>query len=118
MGQLAESLIAESEYAAPAHVIEALPEHLAHQKLAGAAHSIYEELWHLAFWQRITLNWISEVETPYPPHNSDSFPTKEQAAAESWSELSRRFLGGAERAASIARDAALETCPLPFAPRP
>ncbi len=75
----------------------------------------YQELWHLAFWQQMTLDWISDMETTYPASNNDTFPTEAQTAAESWEQLRQRFLDGAEQAASIAgNDARLQAmvrCP-------
>jgi uncharacterized damage-inducible protein DinB len=106
MNELAQALIAESAHAAPAHIVEAVPDELAHRAVAGAPHTIYQELWHMAFWQQITLDWIAGIETSYPASNNDSFPTKSQAAAESWMQLCRRFLEGAEQAASVAGDPA------------
>ena len=102
--ELADALTAESAYASPAHILEALPAELAHRVIAGAPHTIYQELWHLAFWQRITLDWISGIETPYPAKPTDPFPTEAQTTAEQWAQLCRRFLQGAERAAEIASD--------------
>ncbi len=106
MNELAQALNSESAYAAPAHILEALSEELAHRGIPGAPHTIYQEVWHLAFWQQITLDWIGGIETPYPEKTSDPFPSEAQAAAESWQDLCRRFLEGVERAASIAGDTA------------
>jgi len=58
----------------------------------------------MAFWQQITLDWISGIETAYPAKTSDPFPTETQSSAESWPQLCRRFLEGAQQAASIAGD--------------
>jgi uncharacterized damage-inducible protein DinB len=104
MNELAQTLIAESAFPAPADILEAMSDELAHRAVPGAPHTIYQELWHLAFWQQITLNWITGIETPYPARPSDPFPTEAQAAAEPWANLCRRFLDGAEKAASISND--------------
>ena len=104
MNELAQALTADSAHAAPGHILEALTDELAHCAVARAPHTIYEELWHLAFWQQITLDWIYQIETPYPPRTSDPFPTEAQRGAESWSQLCRRFLSGANEAASVAGD--------------
>ncbi len=104
MNELAQALIAESAHAAPAHILEALPEPLAHQNIAGSPRTIYGELWHLAFWQQITLDWVSGLKTPYPVSPNDPFPTDADTAAETWQQLCHRFLAGANRAAAIAGD--------------
>jgi len=104
MSELAEALVGESAYAAAAKIIEALPSELAQRKIAGAPHTIYQELWHLAFWQQITLDWISGVETAFPTNAADPFPTAASAAAEPWPSLCRRFFEGAQQAADSARE--------------
>ena len=102
MNELAQALVAESAHAAPAHILEALSEELVHRALPGAPHTIYQELWHLAFWQQITLDWIAGVETAYPNKTSEPFPTEDQAAGEPWPELCQRFLDASRQAARIA----------------
>lgn len=106
MNELAQALTAESAHAAPQHILEDLPDELAKRAISGAPHTIYEELWHMAFWQQMTLDWISGLETAYPVKTSDPFPTETQALAESWPQLCRRFLEGAQQAGSVASDAA------------
>ena len=104
MNELAQALIGDS-YAAPAaHIIEGLNDELAHKKIPGAPHTIYEELWHIAFWQQVTLDWIQGIETPFPAKPSDGFPTETDSASETWEQLCRRFLQSAEQAAASARD--------------
>jgi uncharacterized damage-inducible protein DinB len=104
MNELAEALTGESAHAAPSHILQALPDECVHRAVPGATHTIYQELWHLAFWQQMTLDWISDVETPYPAKPTDPFPSEAQAAAEPWPELCKRFLEGAKRAAEAASD--------------
>jgi len=116
--EIAEALVGESAHAAPAKIVDGLSDELAHRRVSGAPHTIYEELWHLAFWQQIMLDWMSGIETPYPASVDDPFPTEAQTAGESWDELRERFLSGASEAASIASDSSRLTKPLqrPFRP--
>jgi uncharacterized damage-inducible protein DinB len=102
MNELAQALIAESYAAPPSHILEGLTDNLAHRELPNVPHTIYAELWHLAFWQQITLDWIAGIETPYPNQPSDGFPQKSQT--EQWEQLRHRFLHGAEQAAAAAQD--------------
>lgn len=115
MRELAKVLIADSYAAPPAHIVEGLSEELVHTKPAGAPHSIYEELWHIVFWQQITLDWISGVETPFPATPADGFPTVLDMEREGWTDLCARFLQGAGEAAQAAEHVSrLETpvrCP-------
>lgn len=106
MTELAAALVADSAFAAPANILEALPDELVHRAVPRAPHTIYQELWHLAFWQQITLDWIAGVETPFPTKTTDPFPTEAQAAAEPWTQLRQRFLEGVQQAASTANDPA------------
>ena len=55
MNELAKSLTSDSYAAAPAHILEGLTDDLVHRKLPNVPHTIYEELWHIVFWQQVTL---------------------------------------------------------------
>ena len=69
MNELAQALTGDSAVApAAAHIIEGLKEELVHRIIPNVPHNIYEELWHLAFWQQVSLDWIRGIETP-SPHN-------------------------------------------------
>jgi uncharacterized damage-inducible protein DinB len=106
MNELAQALIAESYAAPPSHILEGLTDDLAHRELPNVPHTIYGELWHLTFWQQLTLDWIAGIETPYPNKPSDGFPQKSSTGPkeETWEQLRRRFLHGAEQAAAAAED--------------
>jgi uncharacterized damage-inducible protein DinB len=120
VNELERTLIANAVGAPPAHVLEAIDEKTAQRRYAGAPHSIYEEVWHLAFWQQLSLDWIAGKPTPYPEHASDGFPTSFE---EAWAVLRDRFLSGAKLAAQIAGDASQIDAPVlclsrdPDAPR-
>jgi len=116
MIELALALNGDSAYTPPSHVVENLSEVLAQRTIEGAPHTIYAEVWHAAYWQQVTLDWVRGVETPCPEHNTMSFPTEEQARTESWADLCTRFLAGAEKAATIANCTDTEkvvVCPSP-----
>jgi uncharacterized damage-inducible protein DinB len=102
MNELAQALIAKSYAAPPANILQGLTDDLAHRELPNIPHTIYGELWHLAFWQQITLDWIAGTETPYPEKPTGAFPSKPHT--ESWEQLRERFLHGAEQAAAAAQD--------------
>ena len=101
MNELGRALIGNSAFAPPHHIVEGVDDQLAHQKPAGAPHSIYEELWHMDFWQRVTLDWVSGRPTPSPQHASQGFPAD---TTESWPSLRDRFLAGTQNAAAVASD--------------
>jgi uncharacterized damage-inducible protein DinB len=120
MNELQRNLVSNGVGAPPTHVLEEINEELARRRYPGAPHSIYEEVWHLAFWQGLTLDWIDGKATPYPEHASVGFPA---STGERWAAVRERFLRGAQQAAEIAGDdARLEAsvfCPSrePDAPR-
>ena len=104
MSELATALIADSYAASPAHILEGFTEQQVHQRHPNTPHTIYEELWHMAFWQQITLDWAARIETPFPARPEDGFPSPEQTAAESFINLRNRFLTGAMQSAAAAGD--------------
>ena len=104
MNELEQILVGDAYAAPPSHIVEGLTDEQVHRKPGGAPHSIWEELWHIAFWQQVTLDWISHTETPFPASPSDGFPTVLDMEKETWALLCRRFFRGANEAAAAARD--------------
>jgi uncharacterized damage-inducible protein DinB len=102
--ELEEVLTGDSAAAPPAFILEGLPSEAAHRIVEGAPRTIYEELWHIVYWQQMTTEWVNEIETPYPAHASEGFPAEDDQARESWDELRERFLRGNRVAAAAARD--------------
>lgn len=107
--ELEETLVGESYAASPSHILEGLAddrrgEQLVHLKPTGAPHSIYQELWHICFWQQVTLDWNSGIETPFPASSADGFPTVQDMEREPWDKLCERFFIGANAAANDTRD--------------
>lgn len=94
-------LSGDSAAAPPAFILETLPADTACRRIDNAPHTIFEELWHITFWQQVTLDWISGTETPFPAHPSDGFPRDNDP--ETWDDLCRRFFRGNEQAAIAAR---------------
>jgi uncharacterized damage-inducible protein DinB len=102
MNELALTLIGDSAHTPPAHIVEEFPDERAHVHVPGGPHTIYEELWHAAFWQQQALDRIDGVESSFPEHNDLTFPSEEQKRAEPWASLCARFLAGAGRSAALA----------------
>jgi uncharacterized damage-inducible protein DinB len=101
MNELSRTLISNGVAAPPKNILQAIPEEVAHRRFASVPHSIYEEVWHLAFWQELTLDWIEGRPTPYPAHASEGFP---RSMDERWDALQDRFLAGVLQAAHLAED--------------
>jgi uncharacterized damage-inducible protein DinB len=106
MNELERALTGDSAHAAPSHILEGLDHAIVHREIPGAPHTIYQELWHIVFWLRNSLNWIEGIETPYPASPADAFPGNAEAASESWDHLCLRFTGEIQQAAAITRDTA------------
>ena len=116
MSELAQALVADSYAAAPSHILEGLTDSLVHRAVPNAPHTIYQELWHITFWQQVSLDWIAGIETPFPTQPSDGFNA--DPAREPWDQLRQRFLLGAEQAAAAARDNARLDQPIRCPSRP
>jgi len=104
MNELERALIADSFATPPAHILEGVEDALAQRATPGAPHTIYAELWHIVYWQQITLDWINGIETPIPAHASSGFPSAEEIAQEPWAQLCERFFTTIDEAAGHARD--------------
>lgn len=104
MNELEQVLIGDSAHTPPAIILEGLGSEAAHAAISGAPRTIYEELWHIAFWQQVTLAWVRGIETAYPVHASNGFPTPDDAARENWEQLRERFLRTNKEAAVAALD--------------
>ena len=109
MNELQRVLVANGVGAPPSHVLEAVDDALAHARIPGAPHSIYEEIWHLTFWMELSLDWVEGRRTPYPEHAGQGFPA---AATEPWAELKERFLRGLETVSDLAGDSARLEAPI------
>ena len=99
MDELEEALTGEAAHVAPGRILEGLDEGIVHREVAGAPHTIYQEVWHIAFWLQMSLDWIGGIETPYPARPTDPFPDKAQAEVESWEALCQRLFRGLDDAA-------------------
>ncbi|HMF78040.1 MAG TPA: DinB family protein [Bryobacteraceae bacterium] len=105
MNELERTLTGDSAAAPAAHILEGLDAELVYRKLPNTPHTIYQELWHLAFWQQLSLDWMQGLETPYPATASLGFPPEPDSNPENWSHLRQRFLDGTETAATLTREA-------------
>jgi uncharacterized damage-inducible protein DinB len=107
MNELARSLTGDSAAAPASHILEGLDEELVHRLTPGAPHTIYQEVWHLAFWQQISLDWATGIETPYPVNAAIGFAALPEDTVESWDHLLQRFLDGNQKAANLTEDESL-----------
>jgi uncharacterized damage-inducible protein DinB len=118
MNELEQVLIGDSAHTPPATILESLSSEAARHKVAGSPRTIYEELWHIAFWQQITLDWVRGVETAYPVHASDGFPSPDDVQNETWDQLRQRFFSTSKQATAAAIDANRLDAPVVCPSRP
>ena len=116
--ELEQVLIGDSAHTPPAIILEGLSAEAAHSAVAGSPRTIYEELWHIAFWQQVTLDWVRGIETPYPVHASNGFPAAAEIAAEDWDQLRQRFFATNKQAAATALDLSRLDVPVRCPSRP
>jgi len=105
MSELEQLLIGDGAAAPPSAILQGVEAGLAHKHLPGAPHTIYQELWHISYWQQISLDWVRGVETPIPAHAAVGFPSSAEAEGEDWERLCVRFFTTLWEAAAIARTA-------------
>lgn len=118
MTELEQLIIGDGATAEPAVILDGVSELLAHKRVAGSPRSLYEELWHITFWQKLSLDWVKGIATPYPEHASGGFPSEAETAKEGWDELRQRFFAGANEAAKAARDESRHQEPVRCPSRP
>ena len=100
-----EHLFLTGEFAPRDHILKGLTPEQVGTRPDGAPHSIYEELWHAAEWQRIVLDRDEaaferfDQGGQFPPN-----PAPEDEAA--WQSLVDSFLTYSERAVNLAQDEA------------
>ncbi|MGB7265415.1 MAG: DinB family protein [Terracidiphilus sp.] len=106
MTELEQLICGDGAAAPPAFILEGLTSEQVHRTLTGSPRNIYEELWHIAFWQQISIDWINGIETPYPDHADQGFPSRAEIEREAWVELRERFFRQSRQAAEAAQNLA------------
>ncbi|GAA3997541.1 DinB family protein [Deinococcus rubellus] len=96
-------LFLNGEFAPRTYILEGMTLQQVGTRPTGASHSIYEELWHTAFWQRIVLERDEEAIKRW--EEDDLFPPSPEPADEAaWQMLVNSFLASSERAVELAQD--------------
>jgi len=89
-----EHLFLTGEFRARADLLSGLTLEQVTLRPVGASHSIYEELWHAATWQRIVVKRDHAI--------GDDYPRVAPEHEQQWEDLVRLFLDGARAAVAWA----------------
>ena len=89
-----EHLFLTGEFPARAVLLSGLTLEQVTLRPAGASHSIYEELWHAATWQRKVVE--------RDPATGDDYPSAPPEHQQEWDDVVRLFLDGARAAVALA----------------
>jgi uncharacterized damage-inducible protein DinB len=68
---------------------------------ANALHSLYEELYHIHYWQSVSLAITRGEKLPMPAYNSESFPKKNEISEKAWQALVEKVLNDLKTAANL-----------------
>lgn len=90
-----EHLFLTGEFAARADLLSGLTLEQVTVRPSGASHSIYEELWHAAGYQRIIVE--------RDPVEGDHYPSAPPQHEQQWHDLVQQFLEGAQAAVAWAQ---------------
>lgn len=102
--ELERTLTGDSYAAPPSHILQGIDDELAHREFPNVPRTIYSELWHIVFWQQISLDWVRGIPTPNPGTAADGFSSQADVEGENWNELCGRFARTGTEAAEVARD--------------
>jgi hypothetical protein len=94
-----EHLFLTGEFPARADLLSGLTLEQVALRPDGASHSIYDELWHAATWQRMVVDRDAAARDALPAGGSD-YPSAPPEHEQQWNDLVREFLDGARAAAA------------------
>lgn len=104
MSRLPQLLFGRGVFAPVHHILEELPFERLGERPAGLPHSIFEELWHLDYWQRHLLAQ-ARGERPQTEGERDWPSSPAPADTDAWRELLEGIRLGLDEGAGLAADA-------------
>jgi DinB superfamily len=105
MNQL-QILFTDAEFAEPKSILQELTLGDVSKRLNEQGHSIYEELYHLVYWQDIMLWRVNHPNEKRAGNNDDQFPPSQAPESQGvWQSLVKQCLNGIEEAITIAGQA-------------
>jgi hypothetical protein len=96
----------------PRKVLHEITPKIARRKLTDNAHSCWQLLYHMNYWQDVVVRAYDGDESTKEANDQDSWPKPKQMKNDSdWTALVNRFEGGLEQLATIAEERDLmQTC--------
>ena len=104
MTALHKLLTGQGAHARAEHILEGLESEDFGARIDGSPHTVFDELWHLVYWQDLILDWIAGKERGSPARAAESWPNERRLDAHTTQGLVEAFLGGIDRAVAIASD--------------
>jgi uncharacterized damage-inducible protein DinB len=101
MSALHDLIISSRAFAKPVNIIQNIPFDKATLRPSNAPHSLFEELYHLDYWQSVSLAIVRGENPPMPQHNSESFPEKNEISEKDWQTLVTKVLNDLKTAADL-----------------
>src|SRR5919205_1659466 len=92
-----EHLFLTGEFSARARLLSGLTLDEVTLRPEGASHSIYDELWHAATWQRIVVE-RDKAAADVLLSGGENYPSAAPVREQQWHDLVRQFLEGAQAA--------------------
>jgi uncharacterized damage-inducible protein DinB len=95
-------LVSNGAFAKPAQILQAIPFDKVTLRPQNAPHSLFEELYHLDYWQTFMLSSLHGQPVTFPKHNSESFPPSNKVTEEEWHKLVSKVLADLEKVIDVA----------------
>lgn len=102
---LQHALSGQGSHVATVTVFDGLDWKAAGARPRNAPHSVYQLLWHMAYWQEWGLKWLDGKRPTVPKHASGSWPDDPAPPGrQAWTSEVRRFRAGLKRLEKHAGD--------------
>ncbi len=99
---LIHGLHAKHTHVDPIKALQGLTANEARQEVAPGVHSVWTNLYHLVFWQDVTLDAIRGKTIDWENlKNKDWLPSSKMTSDEAWEQLKERFMKGLAEAKSL-----------------
>jgi uncharacterized damage-inducible protein DinB len=92
---LQRALSGEGAHAETCNIVEGLEWKSVADIPSGFPHSVFELVFHMAFWQNWVIGWLDGKEPAVPKHAASSWPKRDKpVSAADWKRVQREFRNG------------------------